>query len=178
MPPTGELLGTVIDGRYRLREFIGSGSYGSVSAADERTMGRVISQVAVKVITPAGNDDRKNVLREILGLAQLNHDFIITYRSSGEVREGPLSGSIFLATELGDTTLSRLLKAGERLTEEEFRELVRGVALALRHIHSAGHIHGDVKPANIIRVKGRWKLGDLGLMRSAQRLPVGPAYGS
>jgi parallel beta-helix repeat protein len=118
------------------------------------------------------------VLLEILGLAQLNHDYIITYRSSGEVREGPLAGSIFLATELGDTTLSRLVKNDERVSEDEFRELVRGVAAALEHIHGAGVIHGDVKPANIIRIKGRWKLGDLGLMKSAHRKTTGTAFGS
>src|SRR5262245_14450138 len=172
------LLGTIVDGRYRLREFIGNGSYGSVFAAEELTLGRVISQVAVKLINPENEDQRQKVLHEILGLARLNHDYIITYRSSGEIREGPFAGSIFLATELGDTTLSRLVKNDERVSEEEFRELVRGVALALRHIHASGAIHGDVKPANIIRVKSRWKLGDLGLMRSTHRLPAGPAFGS
>jgi serine/threonine protein kinase len=172
------LLGTVVDGRYRLREFIGSGSYGSVFAADEMTLGRVISEVAVKIITPENSDQRKTVLLEILGLARLNHDYIISYRSSGEIREGELAGSIFLATELGDTTLSRLVKNEERVSEEEFRELVRGIVSALDYIHATGMIHGDVKPANIIRVRGRWKLGDLGLMKSTRRKPSGPAFGS
>lgn len=172
------LLGTVIDGRYRLREFIGSGSYGSVFAADELTLGRVISQVAVKIITPDNDDDRKKVLVEILGLAQLTHDFIITYRSSGAVREGPMAGSLFLATELGDTTLQQLVKSSERLSEEEFRELVRGIAQALKHIHAAKAVHGDVKPANIIRVKGRWKLGDLGLMKTTRRPILRSTHGS
>src|SRR5579871_3215843 len=178
MSVSDSLISTVLDGRYRLREFIGNGSFGSVFAADEMTLGRVISQVAVKLISPEDEDDRRRVLQEILGLAQLNHDFIITYRSSGEVREGPMAGSIFLATELGDTTLAQILKSGARLTEDEFRELVRGISLALAHIHAAGAIHGDVKPANIIRVKGRWKLGDLGLIRSANRLPTSTAHGS
>src|SRR5512143_1726847 len=105
------LLGTIVDGRYRLREFIGSGSYGSVYAADELTLGRVISQVAVKLIKPENDDRRQKVLQEILGLARLHHDYMIAYRSSGEIREGNLAGWIFLATELGDSTLQRLVKA-------------------------------------------------------------------
>ncbi|MGE5326486.1 MAG: protein kinase domain-containing protein, partial [Deltaproteobacteria bacterium] len=172
------LLGTIVDGRYRLREFIGSGSYGSVYAADELTLGRVISQVAVKLINPENDERRQKVLQEILGLARLHHDFIISYRSSGEIREGNLAGSIFLATELGDTTLQRLVKAPRRLSTDEIRELVRGIAAALAHIHTEGAIHGDVKPANIIRVRGRWKLGDLGLLRTTTRRQSGPAYGS
>lgn len=172
------ILGTIIDGRYRLREFIGSGSYGSVYAADELTLGRVISQVAVKIINPENDDRRQKVLQEILGLARLHHDYIIAYRSSGEIREGNLAGSIFLATELGDSTLQRLVKAPRRLSTEELRDLVRGISAALAHIHGEGAIHGDVKPANIIRVRGRWKLGDLGLLRTANRKQSGPAYGS
>src|SRR5262245_2282567 len=101
MTSPSALLGTVVDGRYRLREFIGSGSYGSVYAADELVLGRVISQVAVKIITPENDDQRTSVLHEIRSLAQLNHDYIITYRSSGELRDGPMADSIFLATELG-----------------------------------------------------------------------------
>jgi serine/threonine protein kinase len=172
------LLGTIVDGRYRLREFIGSGSYGSVYAADELTLGRVISQVAVKLIKPENDVRRQKVLQEILGLARLHHDYIIAYRSSGEIREGNLTGWIFLATELGDSTLQRLVKAPRRLSTDELRDLVRGIAGALAHIHNEGAIHGDVKPANIIRVRGRWKLGDLGLLRTTTKKSSGPAYGS
>lgn len=172
------LLGQIIDGRYRLREFIGRGSFGAVFAADEFTLGRVISQVAVKIITPESPEQRRSVMREILGLAQLHHDYIIVYRSSGEIREGPMSGSIFLATELGDTTLAEAVRSNERLSEDEFRELITGITLALSHIHAAGAIHADVKPANIIRVRGRWKLGDLGLLKSTKSKPTGPTHGS
>ena len=178
MELSDQILGTVIDGRYRLSEYIGSGSYGSVYAAEEVTLGRVISRVAVKLITPDTPDQRQTVLNEIVGLARLHHDYIIVYRSSGEVAYGDLAGTIFLATELGDVTLARLIKATEPLPDGQFQELVRGIASALAHIHAQGAIHGDVKPANIIRVKGRWKLGDLGLMRSAHRRRSGPLYGS
>jgi len=171
-------LNLMVDGRYRLTRFLGSGAYGSVYAADEETLGRVVSQVAIKIIAPADEKHRQSILNEILGLANLHHDFIIGYRSSGEIRDGELAHSIFLATELGDITLSKFLKSGERMTEEELRELALGVARALTHIHSEGHVHGDVKPGNIIRVKGRWKLGDLGLMRSVDERLTGPLLGS
>jgi len=169
---------TTIDGRYRLTEYIGSGSYGSVYAADEVTLGRVISRVAVKIITPEHAEQRNSVLNEIVGLARLHHDYIIVYRASGVIAYGDLAGSIFVATELGDTTLAQLLKTSERLSDEQLRDMVRGLAGALAHIHSKGHTHGDVKPANIVRVKGRWKLGDLGLLRSTRKRTSGPLQGS
>ena len=117
-------------------------------------------------------------MNEIVGLARFHHDHVIAYRSSGQIAYGELAGCIFLATELGDTTFAKLTKAGARLSEEQLRDMVRGVTSALAHLHAQGAIHGDVKPANIIRVKGRWKLGDLGLLRSASRKPAGPLHGS
>lgn len=178
MDLSARLIGAVVDGRYRLRELIGRGSYGIVYSADELTLGSVISQVAVKVIPTDGIDQRQTVLKEILGLASLTHDYVIGYRSSGELKDGPVAGALFLATELGDTNLGRLLKSGARLREDELRQLVRGLALALDYIHSESTIHGDVKPANIFRVKGRWKLGDLGLLRMRDHQHNGIAHGS
>src|SRR5262245_20013085 len=170
------LLGTVIDNRYRLSEFIGSGSYGSVFAADEVTLGRVISRVAVKIITPETQEHRQIILNEIVGLAQFHHDHVIAYRSSGQIAYGELAGCIFLATELGDTTFAKLTRSSARMSDEQLREVIRGVAAALAHLHAQSAIHGDVKPANIIRVNGRWKLGDLGLLRSASLKPPVPLH--
>src|SRR5438552_4108804 len=118
------LLGTVVDNRYRLTEFIGSGSYGSVFAADEVTLGRVISRVAVKIITPESQDHRQVIMNEIVGLARFHHDHVIAYRSSGQIAYGSLAGSIFLATELGDTTFAKLTKAGQRLSDDQLRDMV------------------------------------------------------
>ena len=178
MESPDRLLGTVIDNRYRLSEFIGRGSYGCVFAAEEVTLGRVISRVAVKLIIPESEEQRQTVMNEIVGLARFHHDYVIAYRSSGQIAYGDLSGCLFLATELGDTTLAKFTKSGDRLSDDQLRETIRGVASALAHLHAQRAIHGDVKPANIIRVKDRWKLGDLGLLRSTSSKPAGPLHGS
>lgn len=39
-------------------------------------------------------------------------------------------------------------------------EVASAVLVALRHLSSLGWSHGDVKPANVLRVGGRWVLGD------------------
>jgi serine/threonine protein kinase len=39
----------------------------------------------------------------------------------------------------------------------------------LAHLHEAELIHKDVKPANVLRVKGVWQLADLGLLTYSER---------
>ena len=44
-------------------------------------------------------------------------------------------------------------------------EVERNVSVALRLLHSLGHVHCDVAPNNILRVGGVWKLADLDACR-------------
>ena len=60
---------------------------------------------------------------------------------------------------------------------DKVRIVVRGLALALRHLHSRGLVHGDVKPRNVVRINGSWKLIDLDAA-APQGKPVGRKYSS
>ena len=166
--PSEQCIGLMIGVNFRLVAVIGSGSYGCVFEAEELTAGVYISRVAVKIIMPRTDDERALILREIRGLARLGHEHVIAYRSSGEIETGPLQGAIYLVTELAETTLDRLLLNVGNLPDEELKEVILGMARALAHCHRNCAIHRDVKPANIFRVQGRWKLGDFGLVESIQ----------
>ncbi len=96
------LIGTVVDNRYRLTRKIGKGSFGWVFEATEEMAGLYVGRVAVKLLAPEDEAQREMVLREIRALAGLTHEYIIAYRTSGQVTDGALAGSIFLVTELGE----------------------------------------------------------------------------
>ncbi len=162
------LIGTVLENRYRLSRAIGKGSYGWVFEASEEMGGRFVARVAVKLLAPEDEAQREVVLREIRALAGLTHDYIIAYRTSGQIAEGPLGGTIFLVTELGEVALGKAIQPPQRIPDQELWTMGQGIALALLHIHSRGAVHRDVKPGNILRVEGRWKLGDFGLVRAVE----------
>jgi hypothetical protein len=59
------------------------------------------------------------------------------------------------------------------LSAEEVLTIGVNLALALEHLHGAGLLHKDVKPANVLRVRGCWQLGDMGLLTDAARREEG-----
>lgn len=159
------LVGTVINGQYRLAAVAGEGSFGIVYAADEMAFGEVIGQVAIKLVRIEDDTGMAALLREVRAMAQLSHANLIGYRSAGEVRGGPAGGCFYLSTELGSGTLADRLARPEKMTADEVMSVASDIAGALVYLHGRQAIHRDVKPANILRVGDGWKLGDFGLVR-------------
>jgi len=75
------------------------------------------------------------------------------------------SGCLYIATELASETLEDRLRQPGRMKPDEVREVAEHMASALAYLCERGAVHRDVKPANILRVGGVWKLGDFGLVR-------------
>ncbi len=149
--------GRVIAGRYRLSRRLGRGSFGVVWEGEELLAGEPVASVAVKIFT--AEVDR----REIALLAGLSHPSILTYRAVVEDED-----DVCLVTELADggDAAGRLKDWPDGLPAPDVRDVIRAVADALVHMHGQGWIHRDVKPANILFVRGAAKLGDVGTARA------------
>jgi serine/threonine-protein kinase len=148
-------------GKYRVLERLGSGGMGEVYAALDTTLGR---KVALKVLRPevAGSAERRQRFqREARAVAALNHPNIVTLFSVEEAE-----GELFLTMELVEgRSLREVLREG-------FLPLPRVIALAsqvcegLCIAHSAGVLHRDLKPDNlIVTAEDRVKILDFGLAK-------------
>jgi len=60
-------------------------------------------------------------------------------------------------------TLRLHLRRHGRLPPDEALVVARELAEAIVHLHRHGVTHGDIKPANVLRLNGRWALADYGL---------------
>lgn len=168
----GNLAEFLIDGRYRLAREIGRGGFGVVYEAYELVSGEFVGTVAVKLVPLSSREEeaqtvRRRLVQEIRTMAQFPHQCLIAYKTSGEITDGAASGNFYIVMELAEEgSLAKRLSGGRRLSDAEARECIRDVAEALAYLHRRQQVHGDVKPANILRCQGRWKLSDFGLARA------------
>ncbi len=141
------LPGTVLDGKYRLDEELGSGGFGVVFRARHLTLD---CPIAVKVFRPvAGNDsslELQRFLREGAAAARINHPNAVRVLDSGVSTEG----IAFLAMELlRGRSLARELSATGLMSFHRAVGIATTVADVLAAAHREGVIHRDIKPDNV-----------------------------
>jgi serine/threonine-protein kinase len=139
--------------------------------------------VAIKVLPKRFSENPDYVERfykEGQAAGKLNHPNIVQAVDVGES-----GGHHYFVMEFVDgKTLYDDLAAGKVFGEQEALGIIIQVAEALRHAHSLGLIHRDVKPKNImINKEGIVKLADMGLAREttdieAAKTEKGKAYGT
>lgn len=150
---------------YRLLERLGAGGMGVVYRAEDTSLGR---SAALKFLLPELTSDgeaKERFLVEARAAARLDHPNICTVYEAGESEEGQLF--IAMAFYEGETLDHRIARGP--LSEKEAVEIVTQVARGLGVAHSAGIIHRDIKPGNVIVTSsGISKILDFGLAKRSE----------
>jgi serine/threonine-protein kinase len=157
------LLGTTLNGRYRLEARIGSGGMSTVFRALDETLQR---QVAVKLMNrevATDSDQLERFRREARAVAQLSHPHIVGVIDAGEDEGRPYI--VFEYVE-GETLKDRIRRMG-RLPITEAVAYAIEIARALGAAHARHIVHRDVKPQNVlIDEEGSAKVTDFGIART------------
>lgn len=160
------LIGTVIDGKYRLQGVLGRGGLGTVFRAQH--IGSLMA-VALKLLHPRfaeRSEYRRALLPEARRAATVVHERCARLLDAGETEDG----IAYLAMELvAGETLDVLVRRG-RLPPSLGVDILAQVAQALGAIHAVGLVHCDLSPRNVMvaaRDDGlRVKVLDFGIARS------------
>jgi serine/threonine-protein kinase len=155
--PTDPLVDRILDGRYRVLERLGAGGVGEVYRGEHVEMKKL---VAIKVLhgpLAASEEFRKRFEREAQAASKLSHPACVSVIDFGRVVSvepadagSPLLGMPYLVMEFvrGKTLAERL--EGGPLVPAEAVLIARGLCSALRHAHSHGLVHRDLKPGNVM----------------------------
>jgi serine/threonine protein kinase len=145
-PESGKAAAGERFGPYVLDRLLGRGGMGEVYRATDTNRNRV---VALKRLPAgmAGDPEFNARFREESTLAaQLNEPHIIPIHDFGEI-----DGRLYIDMRLVEgTDLARLLTEHGALSPARAVSITRQIAAALDAAHSAGLIHRDVKPANVL----------------------------
>ncbi|MEN9353924.1 MAG: hypothetical protein RL318_1249 [Fibrobacterota bacterium] len=155
-------------GRYDIVSELGRGGAGLVYQGVDPQIER---QVAIKILfNREGDPERywKRFQAEAKAIAQLIHQNIVVLYDWGQQADG---WNYLVMQYVVGRPLSKLVG---QLPMPRVVEITRGMLRALRHAHSLGILHRDVKSSNIFLddISGQPLLGDFGiaLTRTSQRL--------
>jgi len=144
-----ELVGHVVDDRFRLERLLGAGGMGRVYEATQLSVDR---RVAVKLIRYRGGTDRsvrERFEREARVVSELSHPNIVRLIDFGrdDDREAP-----YIAMEFIDGLEVRSLLEDARLHPNLAVEIASQMAAALVEAHGADIVHRDLKTDNVLLV--------------------------
>ena len=145
-PPPDPLLGTLLDGKYRVVRLIGAGGMGAVYEGRHEAINR---RVAIKVLLPQMAGDarvKQRFINEARIGGELGQENIVEVTDLGELP----SGAPYLVMEfLEGWNLAQFVREQGPLPIEIATEIVGRVLEALVAVHRRGVIHRDLKPANV-----------------------------
>ena len=177
------LLGSLIDGRYRVRSRVARGGMATVYTAVDERLDRT---VALKIVHPDRADDPTFADRfgdEARTIARLTHPNVVAVYD-----QGTYNGLPYLVIEyVHGQTLREVLATRHRLTPQEALAVAEQMLAAIAAAHRAGLVHRDVKPENVLLatppsaaslVDSVVKVADFGLAQAARTPTERAADGS
>ena len=151
---------------WRLGRHVGEGGFATVWEVHKPF--RPDRRLALKLVQM---DERAR--GELNILLDIPHPYLARVHDwAGSDRGAPL-GWFALVMNLGEEDLKSSLCRRGPMDSEKVRSIGIGLAAALAYLHDDAAVyqrtivHGDVKPANMIRFGGRWQLADFGIASMA-----------
>src|SRR6202012_3765530 len=147
MPP---MTGRVIAGRYSLQNPIGRGAMGVVWRARDQLLDRDVAIKEVVISALIGAEERRTAyqrtLREARTAARLSHRGVVTVYDVAEE-----DGRPWIVMELiPSQSLDQVLTVQGRLPAARVCAIGQQLLSALAAAHTAGVLHRDVKPSNVL----------------------------
>ncbi|MBQ0058935.1 MAG: Stk1 family PASTA domain-containing Ser/Thr kinase [Lachnospiraceae bacterium] len=156
--------GAVLGNRYVIVGRIGSGGMADVYKAKDNKLERSVAVKVMKAEFKSDNNFVKKFTREAQAAAGLANPNIVNVFDVGDD-----NGVYYIVMELVEgITLKEYISKKGKLSVREATSIAIQVCMGLAAAHSAGIVHRDVKPQNIIiSTDGKVKVTDFGIAKAA-----------
>jgi serine/threonine-protein kinase len=139
--------GSIVNDKFVVTRFIGSGGTGVVLAARDRNLGRL---VAIKFLQPelaASREIVSRFLREARATSRLKSEHVVRILDVGTL---PNDMPYFVMEHLTGTDLSSRLSERGPFSIDEVLDYVLQALEAIAEAHRNGIVHRDLKPENLL----------------------------
>lgn len=178
------LIGQVLEGRYKVLEFLGRGGMSTVYKVEHLILSKTLAMKFLQAQLVANSDSVMRFQREGKAMARLQHPNLCSVTECSIIEGVPYLVMEFLQGQ----SLDQLLNEEKRLSPKRTIEIMIQVADGLQHAHQESIVHRDIKPSNIMTTPTdsggeAAKVVDFGLARildsDDQKLSqTGEAFGS
>ena len=159
------MIGTLLNGRFRLDDKLGAGGMSTVYRAFDETLERWVAIKLMHREYSSVPDQLERFRREARSAASLSHPHIVTVIDAGEDDGHPF---IVLEYVEGETLKECIHRVGPLAAAEAVAYAIE-IGRALEAAHGARLVHRDIKPQNVlIDPAGRAKVTDFGIARSLE----------
>ena len=159
-----------VDKSYEIIDPVGSGAYGVVVAAKDLEAEDPENDLgAIKKIEKAFEHKvfAQRTLRELKIMRLLQHDNVIGIKTILKPKSRKEFKEIYVVSELMETDLAQIIKSNQPLSDDHIQFFLYQILRGLKYIHSAGILHRDLKPRNLlVNSNCDLKICDFGLARS------------
>ncbi len=157
------VLGSTIDGRYKVLSRLGAGGMADVYLAEDEQLGR---KIALKLLHRRFAEDPgfvERFRREAQAAAGLQHQNVVAVYDRGD-----FDGTYYIAMEyVAGRTLKQLIRDEAPLDPVRAIDITLQILRAARFAHRRGVIHRDLKPHNVmVDDADQAKVTDFGIARA------------
>lgn len=144
-----DLLGQVIDGKYRVDGLLGTGGMGSVYRATHLGTDRTVALKVIKSKLTSHPEAIERFSREARAAGQLRHPNVVNVTDFGFWEKDAARIGFLVMEYLDGISLGDVLKEEKRLPLSWTVDILEQVCVAIQKAHSRGIVHRDLKPDNI-----------------------------